>query len=39
MQFVKQGEIDPIGSTGPITSSPTGDLAEEALHVMRDALA
>jgi DNA end-binding protein Ku len=38
VQFVKQGEIDPIWFDRPYYVVPDGDLAEEAYSVLRDAL-
>ena len=38
IQFVSQGEIDPIWFDRPYYVTPDGELAEEAYEVMRDAL-
>jgi DNA end-binding protein Ku len=38
VQFVKQGEIDPIWFERPYYVVPDGDVAEEAYRVLRDAL-
>lgn len=38
VQFVSQGEIDPIWFDRPYYVSPDGELAEEAYGVLRDAL-